>query len=584
VVVQSIRVLIVDDSEDDALLLVRQLRHSGFDPSFERVDTAEAMNAALEKLTWDLVLSDFMMPRFGGLEAVELLRRRGFDIPILIVSGKIGEETAVECVKAGASDYLMKDNLKRLGTAVERELRETENRRIRRIAEERLRATDANLRRVINSSADGIVVVAGDGTIRFVNPAAESLFGQTADRMVGTSFGFLLGERIDLEIVRDDGSRVVAEMRVVELDWEGATAHLATLRDITERRDRVRALQESETRLRLLLGQIPCLTWTLDNRLKFTSFAGSGSEVVEDAPGRIVGRTLREYFKEDELDFAPYVAHRQALQGTPADYELSWAGRTFYGRVEALRDADDRTVGVVGVAFDITDRKQAEEQLRSLSRLLTTAQEKERRKIARELHDEVGQSLTALKLYLDKAALEQSRAYGSELADARRTLGALMVQVRSMSLELRPTMLDDLGLLPTLLWHFKRYTAQTNVQVHFRHRGLRRDLPQDTITAAYRIVQEALTNVARHAQASKVQVSVRAEGDALVVEVEDQGVGFDLDRVGAASMGLGGMRERAISLDGKLLVQSKPGEGTCVIAELPLPERVRRPNKKPRRR
>jgi len=581
---KAIRVLIVDDSEDDALLLARQLRNSGFDPSFERVDTAEAMNAALDKLTWDLVLSDFIMPRFSGLEAIGLLRQRGFEVPILIVSGRIGEETAVECVKAGANDYLMKDNPRRLGTAIERELREAENRRIRRIAEERLRATDANFRKVISSSADGIVVVARDGIIRFVNPAAESLFSRTAEEMVGSLFGFPMGEGEELEIVRGDGGKAVVEMRIVELDWEGAPAYLATLRDITRRKEGLLLLQESETRLRLLLDQIPCLTWTLDTKMRFTSFTGSGSEALENVPEQILGMTLAEYFKADELDFIPYMAHRQALQGTPTDFELSWAGRTFYGRVEALRDADDQIVGVVGVAFDITDRKQAEEQLRNLSHRLVTAQENERRRIARELHDEVGQSLTALKLSLDRAVPGKSTGDGPEFGEARKALRELMARVRSMSLELRPTMLDDLGLLPTLLWHFKRYTAQTGVQVCFKHRGLRRDLPQDSVTAAYRIVQEALTNAARYAQVNEVQVCVRAEYDALVVEVEDQGLGFDLDSVASAKMGLSGMRERALSLNGKLLVQSKPGEGTCVIAELPLPKKRRRTKKEQRKR
>jgi len=573
---KPIRVLIVDDSEDDALLLVRQLRNTGFDPSFERVDTAEAMNTALEKLTWDIILSDFMMPRFGGLEAVGLLRQKDFDIPIIIISGKIGEETAVECVKAGANDYLMKDNLKRLDTVIERELREADNRRIRRIAEERLRATDANFRKVIANSADGILIVTRDGLIRFVNPAAESLFSRTAEQMVGTVFDFPLGERNELEIVRDNGEKAVAEMRIVELDWEGTPACLATLRDVTKKKEGLLALQESETRLRLLLDQIPCLTWTLDTKLRFTSFAGSGSGAFEDVPDRILRMTLAEYFKVDDLDFTPYVAHRQALRGIPTTYELTWAERTFYSRVESLMDADDHIVGVVGVAFDITDRKRAEEQLRKLSHRLVIAQENERRKIARELHDEVGQSLTALKLCLDKASPTRSAGDGSELGEAREALRELMARVRSMSLELRPTMLDDLGLLPTLLWHFKRYTAQTSVQVHFKHRGLRRDLPQDIITAAYRIVQEALTNVARYAHVTEVMVCVRAEYDALVVEVEDQGVGFDPDKVAPASMGLNGMRERALSLKGKLLVQSTPGEGTCVIAELPLAKRGRK--------
>ena len=450
------------------------------------------------------------------------------------------------------------------------------NERLRHEAEERLKATDASFRRAITSSADGIVVVRKDGVIRFANLAAESLLGWEAGKMVGALFGFPLTERAELEIPREDGSKAVAEMRIVELDWEGAPAYLATLRDITRRKEGLLLLQESETRLRLLLDQIPCLTWTLDTKMKFTSFTGSGSEALENVPEQILGMTLAEYFKADELDFTPYMAHRQALQGTPTDFELSWAGRTFYGRVEPLSGADNLIVGVVGVAFDITERKRTEEQLRNLSHRLVTAQENERRKIARELHDEVGQSLTALKLYLDKASPARSTGDGSELETARETLRELVARVRSMSVELRPNILDELGLLPTLLWHFKRYTAQTNVHVHFKHRGLRRDLPQDTMTTAYRIVQEALTNVARYAQVTEVTVCVRADLDALIIEVEDRGVGFDLDKVAPTSMGLSGMRERALSLKGKLLVQSAPGEGTCVIADLPLAKRGRK--------
>ena len=573
---KPIRVLIVEDSEDDALLLVRQLRNSGFDPTFERVDTAEAMNAALDGRTWDIVLSDFVIPGFGGLEAIKLLRQKGFDIPIMIVSGKIGEETAVKCMKASANDYMMKDNLRRLGTAVERELQDMENRRIRRIVEDRLKTTDANFRRVIASSADGTIVVTKDGFIGFANPAAGVLFGRTEQEMVGNVFGFPLGDGIEIELLRDKGENVTVEMRVVQTDWEGIPAYLATLRDISQRKQSLTALQQSETRLRLLLEQLPCLSWTLDTGLRFTSFAGSGLTAFKNAPDQILGQNLAEYFNVDDPDFTPYVAHRRALQGTPSTYELTWVGRTFYGRVEPLRDTDDRIAGIVGVAFDITERKEAEEQLRSLSHRLVEAQENERRRIARELHDEVGQSLTALKLCLDKASPARSGADGSELEEARTTLGALMAQVRSMSLELRPTMLDDLGLLPTLLWHFKRYTAQTNVRVHFKHRGLKRHLPQETITTAYRVVQEALTNVARHAQVTEVMVCVSAEYGALVVEIADQGIGFDVDKVASTSMGLGGMRERALSLKGKLLVQSTPGEGTCVIAELPLAKRGRK--------
>src|ERR687893_962984 len=134
-----LRVLLVEDSEDDALLLLRELRRGGYEPFSERVDTAGEMEAALEERGWDLVIADHSMPEFSSSAALELLRRKGFvDLPFIIVSGRIGEDAAVEAMRVGANDYLMKDNLARLNTAIERELREAESRRERRRAEEKL--------------------------------------------------------------------------------------------------------------------------------------------------------------------------------------------------------------------------------------------------------------------------------------------------------------------------------------------------------------------------------------------------------------------------------------------------------------
>src|SRR5918997_3741917 len=130
---EPLRLLLVEDSEDDATLLLRELRRGGYDPLCERVDTAGDMEAALDERTWDLVIADHSMPAFSSSAALELLRGKGFvDVPFIIVSGQIGEQVAVEGMKAGAQDYLMKDNLARLNTAIERELREAEGRRERR--------------------------------------------------------------------------------------------------------------------------------------------------------------------------------------------------------------------------------------------------------------------------------------------------------------------------------------------------------------------------------------------------------------------------------------------------------------------
>ena len=136
----DLKVLFVEDSEDDALLLLRRLRNGGYDPTWERVDTPQDMEAALDGASWDLVISDHFMPAFSSSAALGLLRRKGFvDLPFIIVSGRIGEDVAVAAMKAGAQDYLMKDNLARLNTAIERELREAEGRRERRRARHAVR-------------------------------------------------------------------------------------------------------------------------------------------------------------------------------------------------------------------------------------------------------------------------------------------------------------------------------------------------------------------------------------------------------------------------------------------------------------
>jgi PleD family two-component response regulator len=136
-----LRVLTVDDSPDDVLFIIRELRRGGYAPVFERVQTSEAMKAALEGGKWDVIISDYVMPQFGGLEALRVLKESGRDLPFIIVSGKIGEDIAVGAMKAGAHDYILKDNLARLVPAIERELREAETRRQRRKSDDALKKT-----------------------------------------------------------------------------------------------------------------------------------------------------------------------------------------------------------------------------------------------------------------------------------------------------------------------------------------------------------------------------------------------------------------------------------------------------------
>lgn len=182
---KPIRVLIVDDSEDDGLLLVRNLKNGGFSPSYEQVDTAEAMSKALDEQTWDVILCDNSMPTFDAASALELYKDKELDLPFIIVSGTIADETAVAAMKSGAHDYIMKGNLARLSSAVDRELREAKNRQERRITEIQLRKSEEKYRTLFEDSRDAIYLNNQEGELIDFNLSTLELFGYSREEMLG---------------------------------------------------------------------------------------------------------------------------------------------------------------------------------------------------------------------------------------------------------------------------------------------------------------------------------------------------------------------------------------------------------------
>lgn len=247
----------------------------------------------------------------------------------------------------------------------------------------------------------------------------------------------------------------------------------------------------------------------------------------------------------------------------------------------AYGETDQRILEIIAaqIAMALQNTKlfeqvnQSVRQLEALSRRLLEVQEGERRALAYELHDEIGQALTAIKLLIESSGELPEPTLRKRCEQVQELVRELLGKVRQLSVDLRPPMLDDLGLLPTLLWYVGRLREQAGMRIHFQHRGLveRRLAPQIEIVT-YRIVQEALTNVIRHARVTEAWLSLWTEGDRLYVQIEDQGAGFDVEEVKrkAKSLGLRGMRERAELAGGKFLLDSAPGEGTRITVELPL--------------
>jgi two-component system, cell cycle sensor histidine kinase and response regulator CckA len=256
---RPLRVLIIEDSEDDLHLLVRELRRSGFEPSYQCVKSATDLISMLDRQEWDLFIGDYTMPGFSGTQALSIVRSRGIEAPFIFVSGTIGEDVAVSAMRAGAQDYVIKGNLKRLGPAIERELRESDARRERARAEARRQLAEDRFRQILMIAADAIISIDDDMRIVIFNQGAEAIFGYRADEAIGKFVDLLLpsgavaaqrrtiaemmsspaiSQRItpreNLAGRRKNGEEFPIDLTVSKMSQGGKTTFTAIIRDISE--------------------------------------------------------------------------------------------------------------------------------------------------------------------------------------------------------------------------------------------------------------------------------------------------------------------------------------------------------------
>ncbi len=272
----TLRVLVVEDSIDDTFFIVRELQRGGFHVVFERVETQASLQAALEISSWDLIISDYSMPQFDGASALALYKQSGLDIPFIIVSGLLGEERAVQMLKSGAHDYIKKENLERLVPAVQRELTAARERQVRRQTEA---ATDF-LASIVRSCDDAIVGKTLDGTVVSWNAGAERLYGYTAMEMIGRSISVVIPQYRPDELawileeirngrhvkqfetvrIRKDGKPVEVSLTISPIqDGGGRVIGASTVaRDITRRKE------EESQRLALIQDLTAALSHTPD--------------------------------------------------------------------------------------------------------------------------------------------------------------------------------------------------------------------------------------------------------------------------------------------------------------------------------
>lgn len=305
------------------------------------------------------------------------------------------------------------------------------------------------------------------------------------------------------------------------------------------------------------------------------------------SPDEAIGRNVLEFVAEEERKRAVAAMELTLEEGTSdvGEYALVRKdGSVFPGEIhgQAMRDASGNPVGLVITSRDISERKAAEEQLREyterlreLRTQLDRATEDERRRIARELHDQVSQNLTALSITAG-AVGAQAEARMPEVREHISECQALIEEtaahIRDLTFELRPPVLDDFGLAAAIEWFAGRTLSSTGLKVEVRAKGMKRRLPADSEMALFRIVQEAVTNVAKHAEASQVIVTIEESKGVVRVQIDDDGTGFDASRLAgvgeSGSWGLLNMRERAEAIGGTFSVESMEAGGTRVAVEV----------------
>jgi PAS domain S-box-containing protein len=472
----------------------------------------------------------------------------------------------------------------------------------RKQAEAALRESEERYRDLVENSREFICTHDLNGVILSANRAASEVFGYDLKDCGGKKNyrDLLVPEVRDLfddylaRIRRDgfasgltlvqtsSGQRLILEYHnTLRTEGVATTIVRGMARDITEQRRAEKALRESEERYRELYENAREAIYVHDLNGHYTSVNRAAEELSGYTRDEILGTHYSRFVAPEYLDLVRDRLCKKLRDGDETTYEvevIAKDGRRVPVEVSSrLIYENGELAGMQGMVVDITERKRAREVLQSYARRLMQAQEAERQRIARELHDEIGQVLTAVKINLQAVQrLCGTNASPSPLIESVAIVDEALGRVRDLSLELRPSLLDDLGLPAALRWYLDGYTQRTGIAsevVSDLDEGKR--LPRELETACFRIAQEALTNIARHAQASRVSLQLRRSPREVLLAIEDNGIGFDVDHLlkrasSAAALGLRGMQERALAVGGRVKIDSAFGRKTIVRGCFPL--------------
>ncbi len=500
-----LRVLLIEDSADDAVLLLESLRSGDIEPDARRVDSAAGVRDALARGPWNVVICDYHLPRYDGLAALKAVRKVDADVPFIMVSGAVGEEFVVEAMRAGAQDFVSKDRLVRLAPAVHRELGEAETRRARRRVEAALRESEERFRALADHMAQLAWMADEHGRTFWFNRRWLEYTG------------------ISLEEAQGWG-------------WRKAH-HPEHVERVTAKISRCFRTGEEWEDTFPLRGRDGSYRWFLSRALP-----------IRDEAGRVT----RWFGTNTDIS-----AQREAER--------------------ALRELNETLERRVAERMAVAEERSR--QLQALAVQLGEAEERERRRIAELLHDDLQQILASARLQLQTARhdLPPSPILGS----VDELLEESIRKSRHLSHELSPAILHHSGLAASLEWLAGQMKLQYGLEVALEAEGLPEDGGKPAAGAKalqvfiFRAVQELLFNVVKHAQVKSARVRLDTVQGWRIVTVCDDGRGFDPVASGfsphrAGGFGLLSIRERTQAIGGSLSIDTAPGAGSRITLTVPL--------------
>ncbi len=622
----TLNVLIIEDRSFDTELVEHELEKGKIKFNPIQIDTFEEFVQKVNEFKPDIILADYLLPSFNGMDALRYLKEHHLNIPFILVTGTQSEEVAVQCLKEGADDYILKSNLTRLPNAVLNCIDKKKIERAKIVAEmkllhykelyENLLQTQSQLDTgflILDDASKQVLyvnktfcsfccyevseVLSMESILNLLTPESVSNFLAQLEKLLNdksTTIEFVSS------LIRKDQLVINLEFIGKKLSKNGETQIVMIVRDVTEKirnelmqRLTQEALRESEKRFRSIIEDVKDYAIImLNSKGKIISW-NKGAQ-------RIMGYKEEEIMLKDFDLFLPPNSRSQkeadvffnkaATEGR-IEQELwlvkngsnkFWAGITI---TAIIKDEDSLQYFSV-IIRDLSKSKIAENQLReheiqlrALAAHLQNTREEERTRIARELHDEFSQMLTALRMDLtilsrmiSKTVVEPLNRISllEKISSISELLETTIRSTRRIITELRPAVLDELGLSTAIQWQAQEFENRTGIRCKIIR--LQRDIVFDQITstAIFRILQEALTNVARHANANNVTISLQIIDKNIVLEISDNGKGMEVGKFqDPTSTGILGIRERVLALSGRIEIKSEKGKGTKLKLNIP---------------